>query len=157
MGTDKQYEYKGWDAYPALFSSLWYLITHPKYGAMLYLLLGIGGGRFISNEVEQWTGIHVSVGGKAKAVDVQSIEPQSFEVIEAGEIPVVRVQDKKAQATWQAPDAILVHKKFFGFYDDRFRLWKMKGSNEILVYSELTEEGVKYEVGGTMFEMDKYK
>ena len=148
----KQYEYSGWDAYGVLFSSFMYLITHPKYGIVLYFILGTG----ITREIINMTGISVKIGDQLQVVDIPK-KPTSWNLVPDNGSIFRTVQDKKMSNTYESPDAIRVESKFLGFYDMRFQLWKEKGSDRIIVYSFEAKGARPWEVSGGMFDVDNYR
>ena len=154
MGNKIPKTYDGWEAWGFLLSALVYLIKHPTtYGAPLVLLLG--GGIF--NEVSHYSGIDIQIVSKAKPIDVG--EDGSFNLPPAPRgfslMPEALAQDKSR--TWKSPNAIVIDKQFFDFYDERYKLFKKEGKNEILVYHVPTKSGVWWEAEAGMFDEEKYK
>lgn len=157
----EQYQYTGWDAYPALFSSLVYLLKHPQYGIVLYFIIGSFGGRFAWNEITHWTGMDIQIVGKAKPVDVQ--EDGSFKMPNGENsgrwrfmlIPEAHAQDRSR--TWKSENAIVIDQKFYEFEDSRFKLYKRENKNEILIYYKPTKTALWWQAESGMFDPDKYK
>lgn len=153
---DPRFEYSGWDAWSGLFSSLTFLVKHPKsYGAPLYIVLLIVSGVSVSEVLSHATGFRIEMSQPAAPITTDIVPDQGdagFSIF-----PYATAQDKSRRRTIVDPNAIILDGQPRGWADPNWRLFKDEFESRILVWSVKKNRGLWWEADPQMFNLSIYE